>query len=759
MDEEMDNQEYLNNKIFMNKIISKCHQLLYSHSISGKKAQADIMKILSIIALNNLIKNKENIENKYKNYLLDLRLILESEMIFVEWKKFIISISNIFPLIIDNYFHITDEYVLRDLIKILCDISINIQKDFPIICGDIYEYFLNYGGKGGGSKELGQFFTPRILINTYLNKCGLKELISSYENPKIYDCCCGSGGFLSRIYISNDIKPENIYRNDYEDDIYKIAQNSLTILTKLGNINLVKCNSLSSKNPYLMDEELKFDIIITNPPFATEITNMEDIRRIPNYKEIYPIEIKNGICMFIQMIIYKLKEGGICGIVLPDGKILNNLQFKKIRNYILKNARVLKIINDKEGLYENTKIKTKFLLFQKGDYDNYNYETEFYDIINKGNEVRFIGKSKFNDNYQFRYECIEEMNYNKDLDMKEFGELFEIIKGNIQSSKVIEEDGDGVMITSSKNKDYKRIKDWKIDGDNLFIGNIDNGRKFVISFYEGKCDYISTMSLCKLKEGVEINKKYVYYYLKSIREYLSENYLKGCANKSLELEKFKLLKVPLLSIEIQEKVVKYIDLMNKIIQDNKNKIEDIRKTNELYIELIINNNEFKTLGEICKIIKGNKIKSKLGNKEGLYPIYYCSILGCLYMDEYKYDGYGMIINKTNGIGKCMIYLGDKKYNVGENTIHFQGNTKELNLYIYHYLLHNLNLLENKFIGQNQKSICENDLKSIKIPIPSLEIQEKINGYLKPNLEIIDKLKKENEKNVDIIKSFMKNILL
>jgi len=327
----MDNQEYLNNKVFMNKIISKCHQLLYSHSISGKKAQADIMKILSIIALNNLIKNKENIENKYKNYLLDLRLILESEMIFVEWKKFIISISNIFPLIIDNYFHITDEYVLRDLIKILCDISINIQKDFPIICGDIYEYFLNYGGKGGGSKELGQFFTPRILINTYLNKCGLKELISSYENPN-----CGSGGFLSRIYISNDIKPENIYGNDYEDDIYKIAQNSLTILTKLGNINLVKCNSLSSKNPYLMDEELKFDVIITNPPFATEITNMEDIRRIPNYKEIYPIEIKNGICMFIQMIIYKLKEGGICGIVLPDGKILNNLQFKKIRNYILK---------------------------------------------------------------------------------------------------------------------------------------------------------------------------------------------------------------------------------------------------------------------------------------------------------------------------------------------------------------------------------------------------------------------------------------
>ena len=60
-----------------------------------------------------------------------------------------------------------------------------------------------------------------------------------------------------------------------------------------------------------------------------------------------------------------------------------------------------------------------------------------------------------------------------------------MVEGTIQSSKVVEDiDGDGIMVSQSKNKDdYKKIKNWIIDGYNLFIGNIDSGKKIVISFY------------------------------------------------------------------------------------------------------------------------------------------------------------------------------------------------------------------------------------------------------------------------------------
>jgi len=55
-----DNDEYIKNKNIISSLIKKCHNLLYSNAISGKKAQSDIMKILSIVALNSLIKDEKN---------------------------------------------------------------------------------------------------------------------------------------------------------------------------------------------------------------------------------------------------------------------------------------------------------------------------------------------------------------------------------------------------------------------------------------------------------------------------------------------------------------------------------------------------------------------------------------------------------------------------------------------------------------------------------------------------------------------------
>ena len=139
----------------------------------------------------------------------------------------------------------------------------------------------------------------------------------------------------------------------------------------------------------------------------------------------------------------------------------------------------------------------------------------------------------------------------------------------------------------------------------------------------------------------------------------------------------------------------------------------------------------KTLGEVCSIIKGNKKQSKDGKNEGLYPLYYCSILGYLYLDTYDYTGEGIIINKTNGSGKSMVYYGYNKYNVGETTLHFKSNNDNIikTKYIYYYLLNNIDTLQKYYKGANQKSIVEDDLFKIKIPIPSLERQQEIVKYL------------------------------
>lgn len=103
IDELKDSNEYIKNKQLISCLIKKCHNLLYSNAISGKKAQSDIMKILSIVALNSLIKDENNHINidklieetkiiitgdkliKYKSYIVDnINLILSEQNIFNE---------------------------------------------------------------------------------------------------------------------------------------------------------------------------------------------------------------------------------------------------------------------------------------------------------------------------------------------------------------------------------------------------------------------------------------------------------------------------------------------------------------------------------------------------------------------------------------------------------------------------------------------------------------------------------------------------
>ena len=816
---------YEENYSSLETIIDKCHNFLYSKGITGSKAQNDIMKFFTMKIINHLVINdneyitslidnykKTNValklfydnyegdiskveENKintiqrflyYLEYLKDISLIFTKKINNIDdndvWKSFVQEcLSKIFPDIYSNDDYILNckaKFIVRDLISIISKFTINnsVIDELQAFNGDIHEKFLKYQGNKN-SKELGQFFTPREIIKTILNDCGFKNLIEDLESDdlSIYDPCLGTGGLLC--YTQNScktkIKPENIYGCEIESDTMKLGIVSLMISTNNCNKNIKRCNSLI-ENPYLFQDK-KFDIIFTNPPFGTK-TNYKQLEEGFNdfkknyypkstleFKDIYKISGNTGINLFIQNIIYLLKDNGIACIILPDGELMIGKSNLNIRKFILNNCQILKIITINSGAFANTGIKTKALLIKKINNDNYNQDIEYIDVNSNG--INHLGFEKLNENYQFNKIIEEEeIQYSDDIEVIKFGEMFELIKGTIQSSKVIEDENGVILVTGAK--DFKTIKIIEnidiIDNNNLFISTSGNGDKVPIKFYDKKCYYSCLMSLCKLNEIYveKVNIKYIYYYLKRKQEYIENNYQKGCANKSLDIENFNLMKIPIPHKEKQELYVEYLDNINEITNDNKNKIDKYKRINEinLKIQLGLNKVEIKTLGEVCEIIKGNKIKSKLGNDKGLYPLYYCSILGNLYMDDYNFDGYGIIINKTNGSGKCMIYLGLGKYNVGETTIHFKANTLELTKYIYYYLRNNLNIIEKYFKGSLQKSIDDEDFNSIKIPIPSLEVQNKIVENLDNINEIISNLEKENELNKIKAEEFFKQIL-
>jgi type I restriction-modification system DNA methylase subunit len=470
-------------------IIKKCHNYLYkSAGIVGSKAQNDIMRILIIRIFNILLSNKneyiekllgdyketnsilkdfkntynEDINNitndkikikiqkhlNYIDYLYDINNILEykGNAIEDEWKEFIIyCVSDVLKNIYskDDYsFNTPNSYDIKELIKIISKISINDDfiSNFAEHNGDIHEYFLKYQGNVN-SKELGQFFTPRIIIEKTLNECGLKDIISKLDNSNLDICdpCMGTGGLLCYTYkyCKDKILPSNIYGCDIEKDTIKFGIASLMLTTNEYNENIIRCNSLI-ENPYLFENK-KFDIVFTNPPFGTK-NNYKDLKEnfesykklnykdsILKFEDIYPINTNKGTNLFIQLVVYLLKENGICAIVLPDGELMtsNNNSNIEIRKFILDKCKILKIINVEGGSFTNTGIKTKVLIFQKGDFDNYNQEVEFVEINSNG--INSLGLEKLNSTYQFNISKKEEViNYNKDIEIKTLGEVCDI---------------------------------------------------------------------------------------------------------------------------------------------------------------------------------------------------------------------------------------------------------------------------------------------------------------------------------------------
>ncbi|MEM4326026.1 MAG: N-6 DNA methylase, partial [Candidatus Pacearchaeota archaeon] len=114
----------------------------------------------------------------------------------------------------------------------------------------------------------------------------------------------------------------------------------------------------------------KFDIVMTNPPFAGDIDEKEVLR-------FYEIARKNNKLvnklgrhlLFLERCIQFLRPGGRMAIVLPQG-VLNNTNLEWVRQWLLNKARILAVV----GLHVNTfkphaGVKTSVLFLQKWNDD------------------------------------------------------------------------------------------------------------------------------------------------------------------------------------------------------------------------------------------------------------------------------------------------------------------------------------------------------------------------------------------------------
>jgi type I restriction-modification system DNA methylase subunit len=787
----------------LNSIIKTCHDKLYKAGISGSNALNDIMNIFILILLEYVFKsnpqkleelikihnlksklNKNEIE-EYKTYLLNINKFIakfDEKCDFSSiWRNYILFLAYLFPSLYDKddtKFNCKEERIVTDVFKTIASLSNDINDEFidelAIKHGNIYEYFIGYCGKTENSKAFGQFFTPKPFINAILNDCGFKDMINNLEitNPTLYDPAMGSGGLLGLTYITckDKINPNDIYGCEIERNTMRYGESSILITTKIFNNNLIRCNTLDRlKNPYLKDNK-KFDIIISNPPFGTKTTYKDLIpdEEIHNKKykdDIYPIQT-NGEKLFIQNIIYLLADGGICALILPDGELMTkNDTNKLVRKFIIDNCKIIKIIEVDSGVFTHTNIKTKVLILKKEKTKDYNYEIDYLNI-NKKYEVKLVKKFKLNEDYHLSIKTNYEdlIINNKDIEIKTLDEVCEINYGTrIVKSKTelgdyqVYGSGDATFTTNTYNR----------EGFNILIGRFALSKK-CIRLINQKIFLNDSGLTIKPKNENKLIYKYLGYYMLN-NQNIIYNISRGTAQKNLDIEKFKLIKIPIPSLEIQEQVIKQIEDIDILINLRKDANENLKKEKE-YLNKMINNkiitsniNEF---GEIFDLIKGTIQSSKV-EEDVTSDILFISkseITEETRKIKHKYYNTNAlyIAYAFNGNGKCPIRYYENKSIHSDLLYHIKQKKDFIDkiniIYIYYYLLNKKEYIEEKYQkGLAQKHLDIENFNKFKIYIPSLEVQEQFIKEIEDLNIKFNKLKEDNDYIINNLEEYKKEI--
>jgi len=230
------------------------------------------------------------------------------------------------------------------------------------------ELLLKMGEKGNDG---GQFFTPREIIRAMV------KAIDPKPGETVYDCCCGTGGFLVQAYLYmleaartqgadalEHLKYNTFFGREKENLIYPITLANM-VLHGIEQPSVWHGNTLTGNEVFgglFSGTSGRFDVVLTNPPFGGK----EGKEAQTNFA------YKTGATqiLFLQHVIDSLKNGGRCGIVLDEGVLFrtNENAFVQTKRKLLDDCNVYAIISLPGGVFSSAGagVKTNILLFEKG---------------------------------------------------------------------------------------------------------------------------------------------------------------------------------------------------------------------------------------------------------------------------------------------------------------------------------------------------------------------------------------------------------
>jgi type I restriction enzyme M protein len=251
---------------------------------------------------------------------------------------------------------------LRDLIVHFSKYRLrNEDFEFPDLLGAAYEYLVGEFADSAGKKG-GEFYTPRSVVRMMV------RLIEPREGMRIYDPCSGSGGMLilSKEYVEEhggNARNLALFGQENNGGVWSISKMNL-LLHGIPDADIRNADTLAEPLHTEGGELMRFDRVITNPPFSLNYTK----DGIP-----FPERFRYGWCpegskkadlMFVQHMISVLRPQGTVATVMPHGVLFRGGAEREIRKGLLKDDLLDAVIGLAPNLFYGTGIPACILVLR-----------------------------------------------------------------------------------------------------------------------------------------------------------------------------------------------------------------------------------------------------------------------------------------------------------------------------------------------------------------------------------------------------------
>lgn len=249
--------------------------------------------------------------------------------------------------------------LLRKVLNVVNEVDFNDPEERHLF-NDIYEKILKDLQSAGNA---GEYYTPRAATDF------IAEVLEPKLGERMADFACGTGGFLTSTLKLLEQQVDSVEgKEKYNHTVYGIEKKGQPYLLAVTNLlihgiddpDIMHGNSLERKVTEYKEKE-KFDLIMMNPPFGGS--------ELPLIKMNFPSDLQSSETadLFMSVIMYRLKENGRAGVIVPDGFLFGTDNAKvNIKKKMLTEFNLHTVIRLPHSVFAPyTGIHTNILFFEK----------------------------------------------------------------------------------------------------------------------------------------------------------------------------------------------------------------------------------------------------------------------------------------------------------------------------------------------------------------------------------------------------------